>query len=129
MGTLHPITMDFKVLTMQFQHDGQQYKFQGIMTCSHEIVNSHQMEKLLKKGHSNIISQFHSIKAVETPSVHPDLQFVLSQHQSVFNTPHGVSNSRDARDHSTPLVSDNLPPNVHPYRHPFAQKNEIEKIV
>jgi hypothetical protein len=28
-----------------------------------------------------------------------------------------------------PLVLGSLPPNVHPYRHPFAQKNEIEKIV
>jgi hypothetical protein len=26
-------------------------------------------------------------------------------------------------------VSGSLPPNVHPYHHPFSQKNEIEKIV
>jgi hypothetical protein len=45
------------------------------------------MEKLLKKGNSNIISQIHVIQAVETPSpiVHPNMQFILSKHRSVFD--------------------------------------------
>ena len=56
LHTLGPITMDFKELYMSFQHDGQWYKLQGIMAGSPEIVSSHQMEKLLKKGHSGIIA-------------------------------------------------------------------------
>jgi hypothetical protein len=63
--------MDFKDLTMQFQQEGQQYKFQGITTGSPEIISSHHMEKLLKKGLSRIIAQLHSIHVVETPFVHP----------------------------------------------------------
>jgi hypothetical protein len=129
LHTLGPITMDFKDLTMQFQQEGQQYKFQGITTGSLEIISSHHMEKLLKKGHSGIISQLHSIQVVETPSVHPDLQSILSQHHIVFQTPQGLPPSRDNHDHSIPLILGSLPPNVHPYHHPFAQKNEIEKIV
>jgi hypothetical protein len=39
--TLGPILMDFKELTMQFQQGGQQYKFQGIIVGSSEIINSH----------------------------------------------------------------------------------------
>jgi hypothetical protein len=85
--TLGPILMDFKDLTMQFQQEGQQYKFQGITTGSPEIISSHRMENLLKKGHSGIISQLHSIHVVETPFVHPDLQSILSHHQVVFTTP------------------------------------------
>jgi hypothetical protein len=61
--------MDFKKLTMQFDKEGQQYKFQGISINSPEIISSHRMEKLLKKGHSGVISQLHAIKATETPSV------------------------------------------------------------
>jgi hypothetical protein len=61
--------------------------------------------------------------------VPPDLQSILSKHQVVFSTPQGLPPSRGVHDHSIPLVPDNLPPNVRPYRHPFAQKNEIEKIV
>jgi hypothetical protein len=127
--TLSPITIDFKALTMQFQHEGQQYKFQGITSSSQKIINSHCMEKLLRKGHSGIISQLHSIQVVETHFVHPDLQSILSQHHIVFQTPRGLPPSHDNHDHSIPLISDNIPPNVHPYCHPFAQKNEIEKIV
>jgi hypothetical protein len=127
LHTLGPILMDFKELTMQFQQEGQQYKFQGITTGSPEIISSHRMEKLLKKGHSGIISQLHSIQAIETPFVHPDLQSIISKHQVVFSTPHGLPPSHGVHDHSIPLVPGSLPPNVFPYHHPFSQKNEIEK--
>jgi hypothetical protein len=53
--------MDFKDLTMQFDQEGHQYKFQGITNDSPEIIISHRMEKLLKKGHSGVIAQLHAI--------------------------------------------------------------------
>jgi hypothetical protein len=129
LRTLGPILMDFKELTMQFQQNDHQYKFQGITTGSPEIINSHRMENLLKKDHSYIISQLNAIQEVETPSVHPNLQSILSKHHTSFSTPHGLPPSRGVHDHSIPLVSGSLPPNVCLYRHPFAQNNEIEKIV
>jgi hypothetical protein len=127
--TLGPILMDFKELTMQLQQEGQRYQFQGLTAGSPEIISSHRMENLLKKGHSSIIAQLHSIQAVETPSMHPDLQAILSIHQVVFSTPRGLTPSRGVHDHSIPLVLGSLPPNVRPYHHPFTQNNEIEKIV
>jgi len=87
LRTLGSIIMDFKELTMQFDQEGQQYKFQGIIVSSPEIISSHRMEKLLKKGHSSIIAQLHAIQATETPSVLQDLQSILSKHQVVFSTP------------------------------------------
>jgi hypothetical protein len=129
LHTLGPILMDFKELTMQFQLEEQQYKFQGITTGSSEIISSHCMEKLLKKGHSGIIAQLHSIHVVETTFVHPNLQSILSSHQVVFTTPKELPPSRGVHDHSIPLILGSFPPNVRPYSHPFAQKNEIEKIV
>jgi hypothetical protein len=47
--------MDFKYLTMQFDEEGHKYKFQGITADSPEIISSHRMEKILKKGHSGVI--------------------------------------------------------------------------
>jgi hypothetical protein len=47
----------------------------------------------------------------------------------VFSTPQGIPPSRGVHDHSIPLVPGSLPPNIRPYRHPFSQKNEIEKMV
>jgi hypothetical protein len=35
----------------------------------------------------------------------------------------------NVHDNSIPLIPGILPPNICPYRHPFSQKNEIEKIV
>jgi hypothetical protein len=67
--TLGPILMDFKELTMQFDQEGHQYKFQGITTSSPEIISSHHMEKLLKKGRSSVISQLHAMQATNTPLV------------------------------------------------------------
>jgi len=118
--TVSPILMDFKELTMQLQQEGQKYKLQGITTGSPEIISSHQMEKLLKKGHSRIIAQLHSIQVVETPYVHIDLQSILSRHHVVFTTPKELPSSRGIHDHSIPLILGNLPPNVLPYHHPFA---------
>jgi hypothetical protein len=97
-------------------------------TGSPEIISSYRMENLPKKGHSGIIAQLHSIHAVETPFVHPDLQSILSHHQVVFTTPKEILPSHGIHGHSIPLISGSLPPNVRPYRHPFDQKNEIEKF-
>jgi hypothetical protein len=87
------------------------------------------MEKLLKKGHSSVISQLHAIQATKTPSVPQDLQAILSKNQLVFSTRQGLPPSHGVHDHSIPLVPGILPPNICPYHHPFSQKNEIEKMV
>jgi hypothetical protein len=41
LHTLGPILLYFKELTIQFQYDGQQYKFQRITSGSPEIISSH----------------------------------------------------------------------------------------
>jgi len=129
LRNLGPILMDFKDLTMKFDQEGHQYKFQGITVGSPEVISSHCIEKMLKKGHSGVIVQLHAVQATETPSVLQDLQALLSKHQMVFYTPQGLPPSCGVHDHSIPLVPGSLPPNIRLYRHPFSQKNEIEKIV
>jgi hypothetical protein len=129
LRTLGPILMDFQNLTMQFDQGGHKHKFQGITAGSPEIISSHRMEKLLKKGHSGVIAQLHAIQAIEIPPVPQDLQALLSKHQTVFSTPQGLPPSCGVHDHSIPLVPGSLPPNIRPYCHPFSQKNEIEKMV
>ena len=120
LHTLGCILMDCKELTMQFQQEGQQYKFQGITAASPEIIGSHRMENLLEKGYLGIISQLHSIHVAETPSMHPNLQSILSHHQVVFTTPKELPPSRGVHDHSIHIIPSSLPPNVQPYRHPFS---------
>jgi hypothetical protein len=127
LRTLGPTLMDFKALTMQFDQEGHQYKFQGITAGSPEVISSHRMEKMLKKGHSGVIAQLHAIQATETPPVSEDLQALLSKHQMVFSTPQGLPPSHGVHDHSIPLVPGSLPPNIRPYRHPFSKKMKLRK--
>jgi hypothetical protein len=87
------------------------------------------MEKLLKKGHYGVITQLHAIQATETPSVPQDFQNIFYKHQLAFSTPQGIPPSHGVHDHSIPMVHGNLAPNICPYRHPFSEKNEIEKMV
>jgi hypothetical protein len=129
LRTLGPILMDFKELTMQFDQEGQNHKFQGIITSSLEIISSHRMENMLQKGHYGVISQLHAIQETKTPYVPQDLQSILSKHQVAFSTPQGLPPSHGVHDHSIPLILGSLPPIIRPYHHPFSQKNEIEKMV
>jgi len=87
------------------------------------------MKNILKKGHSGIISQLHSIHVVETPFMHLYHQSILSYHQVVLTTHKELPPSCGGHDHSIPFISRSICPNVCPYHHPFSQKNEIEKIV
>ena len=74
------ILMDFKELTMKFDQEGHQYKFQGITVGSPEIISSHRKEKMLKKGHYGVIAQIHAIQATETPSILQEIQAIISKH-------------------------------------------------
>eukprot|EP00253_Pinus_taeda_P015731 PITA_15731 len=49
--------------------------------------------------------------------------------KQVFDKAKELPPCREEHDHSITLVPGAQPPNVQPYRYPFAQKNEIEKII
>eukprot|EP00253_Pinus_taeda_P026929 PITA_26929 len=129
--TLGPITMDFQELYMSFKQNNSTHTFCGLQAGAPSIISSHRMEKLLKKGHHGVIAQFNTIQAVEPNSlpIHPEMQHILNNHLPVFDKPHELPPSRGEHDHSITLVPGAQPPNVRPYRYPFAQKNEIEKII
>jgi hypothetical protein len=85
----------------------------------------------LKKGHLGIAAQFNTIQVINNPilEVHHDLQIVLTKHQQAFETLKGLPLSWAENDHSILLLLGSQPPNVCPYRYPFSQHNEIEKII
>jgi hypothetical protein len=55
------VSMEFQELYMIFTKYGHKYTLKGLMFISFKIIISHHMDKLLKKGHPNIISQFNAI--------------------------------------------------------------------
>ena len=61
-------------------------------------------------------------------SISPDLQKVLDNNSKVFETPKGLPPIHD-HAHAIHLIPGSLPPNIRPYRYPYAQKSEIERMV
>src|SRR5277367_4527451 len=87
------------------------------------------MTKLLKKEQGGVITQLCllDVSTSESP-ISPDLQKVLDNHSKVFETPKGLPPMRD-HDHAIHLIPRSVPPNIRPYRYPYVQKSEIERMV
>eukprot|EP00253_Pinus_taeda_P030509 PITA_30509 len=131
LRTLGPITMDFHELYMSFKQNNSTHTLHGLQAGAPSIITSHRMEKLLKKGNHGVIAQFNAIQGVKIKSlpIHLEMQHILNNHLPVFDKPHELPPSRGEHDHSIALVPGAQPPNVHPYRYLFTQKNEIEKNI
>eukprot|EP00253_Pinus_taeda_P024425 PITA_24425 len=57
-----------------------------------------------------------------------NLQNVLDNHSKEFETPKGLPPICD-NDHAIHLIPKSVPPNISPYRCPYSQKSEIERMV
>ena len=76
----------------------------------------------------DVIAQLFSLE-VQTlkSSISPDLQKDLDNHSKVFEPPKGLPPICD--DHAIHLILGSVPPNIMPYRYPYAQKSQIECMV
>lgn len=67
---------------MRFTLDSHTYTLKGLDGGKPEIISSHRMKKLLKKGHHGVISRLNAIQVMEDTKreIHPDMQEILSKH-------------------------------------------------
>ena len=94
-----------------------------------KIISSNGMTKLLRKEQRGLIAQLCSLDVQTSgPSIYPDLQKVLDKYSMVFDTPKGLRPIWD-HDHAINLIPGSVPPNIRPYRYPYAQKSEIERMI
>jgi hypothetical protein len=84
----------------------------------------------LKKGNQAVIAQLCSLDVQTSKSYIPiDLQGIIDKHSKVFeDIPKGLPPTRN-HDHDIDLILGSVPPNINPYRYPYAQKSEIERKV
>ena len=52
----------------------------------------------------------------------------MDNHSKVFDTPKGLPPIHD-HDHAINLIPGSVPPNIRPYRYPYFQKSEIERMI
>ena len=114
---------------MKFFSKGKEFKLRGIARNLGKIISSNVMTKLRKKEQRGVIAQLCSLEVPTSKSSIPsDLQKVLNNHSKVFETPKGLPPIRD-HDHAIHLIPGSAPPNIGPYRYPYVQKSEIERMI
>eukprot|EP00253_Pinus_taeda_P026304 PITA_26304 len=129
LQSLGTIDLIFKNFSLKFFVEGKEVELRGIAGKSGKIISSNDMTKLLKKEQRGVIAQLCSLDvATLESSISPDLQKVLDNHAKVFETPKGLPPISD-HDHSIHLIPGSVPPNIRPYRYPYAQNCEIERMV
>jgi hypothetical protein len=146
LRTLEPILWDFSALTMQFSLGGVPCTLQGLRQgprVNLEGGDSFKLPKLEQKGlllhlvgHSLLGAQKNpeaqdrllGLWTEKQPHIPGPVTAVLNQFAGVFQKPKGLPPSR-AHDHSIVLETGAQPVSVRPYRYPYFQKEEIERIV
>ncbi|XP_047328916.1 uncharacterized protein LOC124932358 [Impatiens glandulifera] len=116
---------DMKVLTMT-----------GIPQTQINLIEGHQLEKLLRKGSLAAMvqakteneAQFFALITRAQEEVSEDLQGLLDDFSTLFQQPDGLPPTRE-HDHRIPLKEGTKAVCLHPYRYPALQKSEIENLI
>ena len=76
-------------------------ELRGLKEKSPQMIISHQMKKLLKKGVDGSVPQLCSLEVSQFSALtHPDLQEIIDRHSVIFgDMPKGLSLKRD-HDHA-----------------------------
>lgn len=138
LSGLGPITFDYTHLWMVFQHADQRIRFQGVTQPSMHYLIPSNFSKISANGNPQFFQLTiepkqprHSLSASD-PAAPPQfltaLHALLQHHATIFSTPTGLPPERHV-DHRIPLITGASPVNVRPYRYPYFQKSEIEKLV
>ncbi|KAF5481387.1 hypothetical protein F2P56_002043, partial [Juglans regia] len=127
---LGTVLWNFNKLSMKFSKDGKEVSLQGLVaTKLIEEGSLSQFNKLESRGVVLQVVEGEEVDSAATKAEVPrDLQELLDQFSEVFQEPKGLPPTR-SHDHSIPLVSNAKPISQRPYRYPYFQKDEIERIV
>jgi hypothetical protein len=112
---------------MRFYSVGKEIELRFIQGKPSMVIRYNSMIKLLKKIHHGVITQLCSLDVQTSIYSAPlDIQIVVTYNSKVFGEiPKGVPPAR-YHDHVIHLQIEGVPPNIRPYRYPYAHKSEIE---
>jgi hypothetical protein len=126
LQTLGPVEMDDKQLTMSFKEGNTSHIFHGIKPTSLTALSDKELYGLHGVG---LFFQILSVGSSNHFSSYPsEISSLLEQYSSLFAASTGLPLQQE-HDHHIPLQPQTRPISVRPYRYPYYQKNEIEKMV
>jgi hypothetical protein len=132
LRTLGPVLWDFHLLTMAFGQGTSRTILQGLTPSGFSLEDGTRFlrsDPASNKGFFLQVGPPHpsvSASALDDSTPAP-IQDLLGSFESVFDKPKGLPPPR-SHDHQI-ILQDPHPISVRPYRYPFFQKTEIEKIV
>ncbi|XP_042972766.1 uncharacterized protein LOC122304569 [Carya illinoinensis] len=125
---LGSILWNFHNLTMQFTYHDSPIILNG-------LKGSSLMEEGLFNRPTTLEKKGALLQLIEKPtqthspsSISPPIQHLLDLYPDLFTSPTSLPPHR-SQDHSIPLIPGTQPISVRPYRYPYFQKDEIEKII
>ena len=87
------------------------------------------MKNILKKKQRGAIAQLFSLEVpISISFISPYIQKVLDNHSKMFETPKWILPIHD-HDHAIHTIPGSVPPKIRPYRYPYVQKCEIERMI
>lgn len=131
LATLGPIETDYSQLTMSFTQDGVTRTFHGLKQQGVEVLTDkdfHGLSGIGTYGTAFFIQMGIPTTGPPITGSPPDLEQLLSKFSWVFDNPTSLPPTR-RHDHQILLEPNSSPVSVRPYRYPYYQKAEIEKIV
>ncbi|CAJ2679667.1 unnamed protein product [Trifolium pratense] len=128
LASLGNIEANFGNLCLKWEVQGNKYMIQGDPSMCNSQVNWRTLLKAISKEGMGFY--VHEVQAENQSNhgINSDWEEVIVRFEEVFNMPTGLPPPRE-HDHAIVLQPGASIPNRRPYRYPFYQKNEIEKMV
>ena len=126
LATLGPIETDYNKLTMSFQQGGKSCTFQGLQQPTPTALRDKELLNL--NGTALFFQIIPSHESVSVNNHLADLAQILTEFEHVFVVPTTLPSAR-THDHHIPLQPNQELVSVRPYRYPYYQKIEIERMV
>jgi hypothetical protein len=115
-------------MTMQYSFNGKSILLTGLHPTSLTLEDGNNFLKASNSGNRGFWLQLLTQETKDTPlTLQAPIRILLEEFALVFNEPRGLPPAR-GHDHQI-LLKGNQPITVCPYRYPYFQKTEIEKIV
>lgn len=126
---LGDIIWNFEHMYMKFMWEGSLHQLQGEVEPAATVVSFKSMTRTLKREREAMLVQLQlSSHQEHSNNSHPQVQELIRKYATVFETPKHLPPSR-LQDHRIELLPNTPAVNVRPYRYPYFQKTEIEKII
>ncbi|XP_063950432.1 uncharacterized protein LOC135152943 [Daucus carota subsp. sativus] len=128
------VTTNWKTQVMKFELGGELVTLIGDQTLVHSQVSLKAMLKALRKQgqeywvECNRLEQINGQGEGVNSGVPSFLQPVVQLHSRVFDTPVGLPPSR-GHEHAINMKEGSSPVSMRPYRYPYCQKDEIERLI